>query len=93
LSAPFGDPPDDSSPSEALSPNGIHSPMESFSHYRGADWTPERLAFHQNLETFADRVGLIVGLQANGKISQDAAYDEIKALWSSLRSSHSSLLK
>ena len=93
MSAPFGDPPDDASPSEAFSPNGIHSPMESFSHYRGADWTPERLAFHQNLETFADRVGLIVGLQANGKISQDAAYDEIKALWSSLRSSHSSLLK
>ena len=72
---------------------GIKSPMEAFSHYRGDDWTPERLAFHQNLETFADRVGLIVGLQANGKITQDAAYDEIKALWSSLRSSHSSLLK
>jgi hypothetical protein len=76
-----------------MPPDGIHSPMESFSHYRGADWTPQRLVFHQNLETFADRVGLIVGLQANGKISQDAAYDEIKSLWSSLRTSHSSLLK
>ena len=67
--------------------------METFSHYRGSDWTPERLAFHQNLEQFADRVGLIVGLQANGKISQEAAFDEIKQLWASLRTSHSSLLQ
>ncbi|MEY3964657.1 MAG: hypothetical protein RLZZ106_1912 [Cyanobacteriota bacterium] len=71
--------------------DGIHSPLEGFSHYRGEDWTPERLAFHQNLEQFADRVGLIVGLQGNGKISQEAAYDEIKKLWSSLRGSRSSL--
>jgi len=35
--------------------------MESFSQYRGDDWTPERVAFHQNLEMFAERVGLIVG--------------------------------
>jgi hypothetical protein len=65
--------------------------LEGFSHYRGEDWTPERLAFHQNLEQFADRVGLIVGLQGNGKISQEAAYDEIKKLWKSLRGSRSSL--
>jgi hypothetical protein len=65
--------------------------LEGFSHYRGEDWTPERLAFHQNLEQFADRVGLIVGLQGNGKISQEAAYDEIKKLWNSLRGSRSSL--
>jgi len=50
------------------------------------------LAFHQNLEQFADRVGLIVGLQGNGKISQEAAYDEIKQLWKSLRGSRSTLL-
>jgi len=71
---------------------GIHSPLEGFSHYRGVDWSPERLAFHQNLEQFADRVGLIVGLQGNGKISQEAAYDEIKQLWNRLRGSRSSLL-
>ncbi|MEN9766544.1 DUF7219 family protein [Vulcanococcus sp.] len=65
--------------------------MESFSHYHGPDWSPERLLFHQNLEQFADRVGLIVGLQGNGKITQDAAYDEIKKLWSLLRTSRSSL--
>ena len=49
------------------------------------------MAFHQNLEQFADRVGLIVGLQGNGKISQEAAYDEIKKLWTLLRSSRTSL--
>ncbi|MFZ9947541.1 MAG: DUF7219 family protein [bacterium] len=73
--------------------DGTRSPLEGFSHYRGDDWTPERLAFHQNLEQFADRVGLIVGLQGNGKISQEAAYDEIKKLWNSLRGSRSMLLE
>jgi len=27
---------------------GTHSPLENFSSYRGDDWSPERLAFHQN---------------------------------------------
>ena len=71
----------------------MHAPIQAFSHYRGNDWTPERLAFHQNLEQFADRVGLIVGLQGNGKISQEVAYDQIRQLWSSLRDSRSSLLE
>lgn len=71
---------------------GTKSPLEGFSSYRGSDWTPERLAFHQNLEQFADRVGLIVGLQANGKISQEHAYDEIRQIWKQLRESHSELL-
>ena len=43
------------------------------------------------LEQFADRVGLIVGLQGNGKISQEAAYDQIRQLWASLRDSLRSL--
>jgi hypothetical protein len=71
----------------------VHAPIEAFSHYRGSDWTPERLAFHQNLEQFADRVGLIVGLQGNGKISQEVAFDQIRELWASLRDSRSSLLE
>ena len=70
---------------------GTHSPLENFSSYRGDDWSPERLAFHQNLEQFADRVGLIVGLQANGKVSQNEAYAEIKALWNDLRASKKNL--
>ena len=71
---------------------GIRSPLESFSAYHGEDWTPERLAFHQNLEQFADRVGLIVGLQANGKISQEDAYAQIRSLWSQLKLSKNQLL-
>ena len=70
---------------------GTHSPLENFSSYRGDDWSPERLAFHQNLEQFADRVGLIVGLQANGKVDQSGAYAEIKALWNDLRVSKKTL--
>jgi len=68
------------------------SPMEAHGSYRGSDWSPERLAFHQNLESFAERVGLIVGLQSNGKLSQELAYAEIRKLWKSLRSSKVNLL-
>jgi hypothetical protein len=66
--------------------------MESHSGYRGDDWTPQRLLFHQNLETFAERVGLIVGLQANGKISQEDAYAKIKQIWKDLKQSKDLLI-
>ena len=66
--------------------------MEMFSSFHGKDWTPQRAAFHQNLEQFADRIGLIVGLQANGKISQEEAYEQIKTLWKTLKLSKNDLL-
>jgi len=66
--------------------------MESFSSFHGEDWSPQRAAFHQNLELFADRIGLIVGLQGNGKVSQEEAYEQIKALWSQLKGSRKDLL-
>lgn len=66
--------------------------MEALSSYRGQDWTPQRLAFHQNLETFAERVGLIVAFQSNGKMSQEAAYAEICRIWNDLKDSKSNLL-
>ena len=59
IAGPRPTPPDP----EALA-EGVSSPMEPHSGYRGADWTPERLMFHQNLESFAERVGLVVGLQS-----------------------------
>ena len=71
---------------------GIASPLEAHGSYRGADWSPERLVFHHNLESFAERVGLIVGLQSNGKLSQEKAYAEIRKLWKSLRASKDNLL-
>ena len=71
----------------------MHSPMEAHSSYRGEDWTPGRLVFHQNLESFADRVGLIVALQSNGKITQEKAYTEIRKIWKELKESKGSLLR
>jgi len=70
----------------------VQSPLESHSSYRGRDWSPQRLVFHQNLESFADRVGLIVGLQSNGKISQEQAYTEIRKVWKELKESKDVLL-
>jgi hypothetical protein len=67
--------------------------MEAHGSYRGDDWSPERLVFHQNLESFAERVGLIVGLQANGKLSQEQAYSQIKKIWKDLKESKAELLK
>ena len=66
--------------------------MEAHAGYRGSDWSPDRLLFHQNLETFAERVGLIVGLQGNGKISQEDAYAQIKQIWKSLKQSKDTLI-
>jgi hypothetical protein len=48
--------------------------MEKHSRFHGTDWSPQRVAFHQNLEEFADRVGLIVGLQSNGKVGQEETF-------------------
>lgn len=67
--------------------------MEPHSGYRGSDWTPQRLMFHQNLESFAERVGLVVGLQSNGKVSQEQAYAEIRRIWKDLKESKDTLLK
>lgn len=72
---------------------GTGTPLEAHSSYRGEDWSPERLVFHQNLEQFAERVGLIVALQGNGKISQEEAFDEIRQIWKLLQSSKKSLLE
>ncbi len=72
---------------------GTRSPLEAHSSYRGEDWSPERLVFHQNLEQFAERVGLIVALQGNGKISQEEAFDEIRQIWKQLQTSRESLLE
>ena len=72
--------------------DGIRNPMEIDSSFHGKDWSPQRAAFHQNLEQFADRIGLIVGLQANGKVSQEEAYEQIKELWKTLKISRNDLL-
>ena len=87
IAGPRPTPPDP----EAIA-DGVSSPMEPHSGYRGADWTPERLMFHQNLESFAERGGLVVGLQSNGKVSQEQAYAEIRRIWKDLKESKDALL-
>jgi hypothetical protein len=90
-SDPFGA--DDFGPGEPpAEASGIRVPMEAHSPYRSPDWSPQRLMFHQNLESFAERVGLLVGLQSNGKVSQEQAYAEIRKLWKELKDSRGSLL-
>jgi hypothetical protein len=66
--------------------------MEGHGSYRGSDWSPRRLMFHQNLESFAEQVGLIVGLQSNGKLSQEQAYAQIHQLWNQLKESKDALI-
>ena len=73
-------------------PPDLRVPMEAHSSYRAGDWTHKRLMFHQNLESFAERVGLLVGLQSNGKVSQEQAYAEIRRMWKELKDSKSNLL-
>lgn len=53
------------------------------SSYRGAV-RPENLVFNANLQEFSQRVRLICGLQTNGKVSAEAAYEQISDLWQQL---------
>ncbi|MEB3270338.1 MAG: hypothetical protein VKJ44_01645 [Synechococcus sp.] len=70
----------------------VRSPMPGHGSYRGSDWSPQRLVFHRNLESFAEQVGLIVGLQSNGKLSQEQAYAQIRTLWKQLGRSKDALI-
>jgi len=70
----------------------VRSPMPGHGSYRGSDWSPQRLVFHRNLESFAEQVGLIVGLQGNGKLSQEQAYAQIRTLWKQLGRSKDALI-
>ncbi len=58
--------------------------------YRG-EFTPEKLVFNANLQEFAQRIGIICGLETGGKLSSEEAYREIKKLWKSLKKSWESL--
>ncbi len=55
------------------------------------DFRPEDVLFDANLQEFAHKVGLICGLESNGKMSTSAAYDQIKKLWKDLRRSKKGL--
>jgi hypothetical protein len=58
--------------------------------YRGT-FTPQNLAFDANLQEFAQRVGYIVSLETSGKLTETAAFDQIKALWKQVKASKKGL--
>lgn len=60
------------------------------SHYRGSV-KPENLVFNANLQEFSQRVSLIVGLQTNGKLTPQEAFEQIEALWQKLEASKNGL--
>ncbi len=60
------------------------------SSYHG-DFTPENLVFNANLQEFAQRVGIICGLETGGKISSEEAYHQIRYLWKQLKKSKKAL--
>ena len=43
-------------------------------------FTPANLAFNANLQEFSRQVSLIVALETGGKLSPQAAYEQIEAL-------------
>lgn len=53
---------------------------------------PNNLAFNANLQEFAQKVAYICGLETNGKISAEEAYEQIKELWHQLQASKRKLL-
>lgn len=71
---------------------------ENFLHpkenYRGkfSSNNPQNLLFNANLQEFAQKVAYICGLETNGKISSQEAYDRIKDLWHQLENSRQELL-
>lgn len=52
---------------------------------------PNLLVFDANLQEFAQRVGLIVGLETGGKLSAEASYQAIESLWQELSESRRQL--
>ena len=51
----------------------------------------EKMMFDANLAEFGHRAGLICALEAGGKISQQGAFQQIKALWKQLKGSSKTL--
>jgi hypothetical protein len=59
--------------------------------YHG-EFSPSNLAFNSNLQEFAQQAFYLCNLEANGKISPEATYTQIKQLWQQLEQSKQELL-
>ena len=73
----------------------FHNTKENFlypiENYRG-EFTPQNLVFNANLQQFAQQVIYLCGLEANGKMSPEDTYNEIKKFWKQLKQSKKELL-
>ena len=58
--------------------------------FRG-DFSPEDFVFNANLQEFAMKIGYIVALQTNGKVTSEQAYQDIKKLVKELKISRKEL--
>lgn len=64
--------------------------LHPHSHYYG-QVKPENLVFNANLQEFANRASLIAGLQSNGKLSPEEAFEQLEELWQQLERSKDAL--
>ena len=55
-------------------------------------FSPNHLAFNANIQEFAQKVSYICGLENNGKMSSEEAYNRIRKLWHQLKRSKRELL-
>jgi cephalosporin-C deacetylase-like acetyl esterase len=55
-------------------------------------FTPQKLVFNANLQLFAQQVSYLCNLEANGKMTSEDTYDEIKKFWKQLKQSKEELL-
>lgn len=53
--------------------------------------SPKNLAFNANLQEFSQKVSYICGLETNGKLSPEVAYQQIHFLWKNLKQSKKQL--
>ena len=56
------------------------------------EFTPENFVFNANLQLFAQQVMYLCNLEANGKMTPEDTYDEIKKFWKQLKQSKKELL-
>ncbi len=75
--------------------NNINQAKASFLYPIGnyyGEFNPSNLAFNANLQQFAQQVMYLCSLEANGKMSPEDTYDEIKKFWKQLKQSKKELL-
>jgi hypothetical protein len=68
----------------------INSSLSPNSRYYG-EFSPQNLAFNNNLQEFAQKVSLISNLETGGKVRPEEAYRRIKGLWKELKQSKKGL--